>query len=197
MATTPETIHLWGGALCLDFANSADWSSGGEPVDPQSTDALRTPEMLGRWGVRLDVLDAARVDDVDARELERAREIRDVVHRVFTAIAGGGHPEPGDVVRLAGDYAEATAAGRLAGPPWRFDWPPGDPRRIRFAVVADAVALLLDPARLGRVCRCPGSGCGWLFINASGRRRWCSMSTCGSRDKMRRLYARRRASGGR
>ena len=64
--------------------------------------------------------------------------------------------------------------------------------RVRFAVAVDAMALLADPARLARVHRCPGPACGWLFLDTSGRRRWCSMSTCGSRVKMRRLYERRR-----
>ena len=50
--------------------------------------------------------------------------------------------------------------------------------------------LLQDPELLRRVSHCPGRGCGWLFLNTSGRRRWCSMSTCGSREKMRRLYQR-------
>ena len=53
-------------------------------------------------------------------------------------------------------------------------------------------AELDDPERLARVHRCPGPACGWLFLDTSGRRRWCSMSTCGSRVKMRRLYARQR-----
>ena len=30
-----------------------------------------------------------------------------------------------------------------------------------------------------------------LFLDTSGRRRWCSMDTCGSRAKMRAMYARR------
>jgi predicted RNA-binding Zn ribbon-like protein len=73
-----------------------------------------------------------------------------------------------------------------------MDWAAADPRRIRFAVAVDAVALLADPERLGRVRGCPGPQCGWLFLDVSGRRRWCSMTTCGSRVKMRRLYQRRR-----
>jgi len=60
----------------------------------------------------------------------------------------------------------------------------------------DAIALLQDLSRLNRVSRCPGRGCGWLFLNTSGRRRWCSMSTCGSRDKMRRLHQRRTQNTG-
>ena len=50
-----------------------------------------------------------------------------------------------------------------------------------------------DPARLARLRRCPGRDCGWLFLDTSGRRRWCSMGACGSREKMRRMYARRRS----
>jgi predicted RNA-binding Zn ribbon-like protein len=60
-------------------------------------------------------------------------------------------------------------------------------------VAADAVALLADAQLLARVHRCPGRNCGWLFLDTSGRRRWCSMATCGSRAKMRAMYARRRA----
>jgi predicted RNA-binding Zn ribbon-like protein len=60
--------------------------------------------------------------------------------------------------------------------------------------VADAVALLADPERLARVRQCPGRNCGWVFLDVSGRRHWCSMATCGSRAKMRRMYARRRGA---
>jgi predicted RNA-binding Zn ribbon-like protein len=76
----------------------------------------------------------------------------------------------------------------------RFEWRATDPRRVRLAVAADAVALLADAARLERLRRCPGRHCGWLFLDTSGRRRWCSMGACGSREKMRRMYARRRAA---
>ena len=64
---------------------------------------------------------------------------------------------------------------------------------MRFAVAADAVSLLADPTRMARLHRCPGRDCGWVFLDMSGRRRWCSMATCGSREKMRRMYARKRA----
>ena len=65
-----------------------------------------------------------------------------------------------------------------------------DLKPVLREAVLDALA---DQERLARVRRCPGPSCGWLFLDTSGRRRWCSMSTCGSRVKMRRLYERRRA----
>jgi len=192
VSRTPDTVHLWGGALCLDYANSVDWSEGDEHVDPERTDVLGTERMLDRWGRRLDLLsDDARA--ASAAELRRARALRDAVHRLFSSVSRGYEPAGKDLDVLMGNYVEAVEhASLLAGEGlYRLDWPAGDPRTIRRAVAADALALLQDLSRLRRVSRCPGRGCGWLFLNTSGRRRWCSMSTCGSRDKMRRLHQRR------
>ncbi len=104
---------------------------------------------------------------------------------------------PSSLAALHVVYAEAVAAGTLGaradgsvGLEWRDD----EPRRVRFAVAADAVALIGDAGRLDRLHRCPGRDCGWIFLDTSGRRRWCSMATCGSREKMRRMYARKRAA---
>ena len=192
MPRTPESVPLWGETLCLDFANSVDWSTQGEHVGPDETDVLRTGEMLGRWARRLDVLgDDAK--PVSAAELRRARALRDAVYRVLSSIGEDRAPAGNDLDALMSTYAEAVdRASLLAGEDaYKLDWPAQDPRRIRYAVAADAVALLQDPSRLERVSRCPGRDCGWLFLNTSGRRRWCSMSTCGSREKMRRLHQRR------
>jgi predicted RNA-binding Zn ribbon-like protein len=190
---TPETIKLWGGALCLNFANSVDWSPEGEPL-AATTDALRSPRALARWGRRVGVL-SGRLPVVSDEELDAALALRLVLHRIFSALAQDRRPRRADLEALARDHAAAAdAAGLAAGDDgaWRMQWPAADPRAVRFAVAVDAVALLADPARLARVHRCPGPACGWLFLDTSGRRRWCSMSTCGSRVKMRRLYERRR-----
>jgi predicted RNA-binding Zn ribbon-like protein len=189
---TPETVHLWGETLCLDYANSVDWSSQDEHVDPEQTDVLRMEDMLSRWGRRLELLgDGPQL--VSAAELRRARALRDAVYRLFSSISRDQEPARKDLDVLMSNYVEAVEhASLLAGEDvYKLDWPAGDPRRIRYAVATDAIGLLQDRSRLKRVSRCPGRGCGWLFLNTSGRRRWCSMSTCGSRDKMRRLHQRR------
>jgi predicted RNA-binding Zn ribbon-like protein len=190
---TPASIELWGGTLCLDLANSTDWDAWGVDVDPERNDVLRSAAMLAAWSDRLGVLGTATIAD---DELQRVRDLRGSVHRVFSALASGGDPQPGDLLMLHEGFAEATGAGQLepgAGA-WRWTWPDDDPRRVRYATAVDAVALLADPRRLPRLTRCPGHDCGWLFLDRTGRRRWCSMATCGSREKMRRLYARRKAA---
>jgi predicted RNA-binding Zn ribbon-like protein len=192
VSRTPETIHLWGETLCLDYANSVDWSAEGAHIDIERTDVLGTEDMLRRWGRRLDVLsdDAERASEA---ELRRARALRDAVHGLFSSISLGQEPARRDLEVLMSTYREAVEHASLLGSEdvYKLDWRAADPRRIRYAVAADAIALLHDASRLKRVTRCPGRDCGWLFLNTSGRRRWCSMSTCGSREKMRQLHKRR------
>jgi predicted RNA-binding Zn ribbon-like protein len=202
----PETIRLQGGALSLDFANTVDWTA--DEAEVTATDALLDRDSLERWGARLGVGGGP----AGADELERARALRAALHHVFSALAADRMPGAAALARLHADYAEAVAAATLApratadptpvpGTPgadahrdgFALHWGGDDPRRVRFAVAADAIALLGDPGRLARLHRCPGRDCGWIFLDMSGRRRWCSMATCGSREKMRRMYARRRA----
>jgi predicted RNA-binding Zn ribbon-like protein len=130
---------------------------------------------------------------VDERELAAARELRHAIHATFAAIAQSESAEPEALDLLRRTFAEAVRAGSLRLDAGRsiFEWPPEDPRRIRFAIAVDAIDLLRW--RADRVRICSGPNCGWLFHDTSGRRRWCSMDACGSRAKMRRLYERRRA----
>jgi predicted RNA-binding Zn ribbon-like protein len=188
---TPETIKLRGGTLALDFANSVDWTE--DEIEVTTTDALLEPDSLDRWGVRMGV--AGRPGGPE--ELELARGLRTALHLIFSALARDEEPDEFSLARLRFAYAQAVAAGTLVRKQddgFGIDWAPDEPRRVRFAVAADAVALLADPARMARLHRCPGRDCGWVFLDTSGRRRWCSMDTCGSREKMRRMYARRKAA---
>ena len=181
--TTPETLRE---TLCLDYANSVEWSS-----EDEHPDVLRTGDTLGRWGRRLGLLSDDAKPGGEA-ELRRARALRDAVHRLFASISQAQNPSTKDITLLMHNYTEGVNHATLLASEvcYQLDWPAHDPRRIRYAVATDAIELLRDPKRLRRVSHCPGRGCGWLFLNLSGRRRWCSMSTCGSREKMRRLHQR-------
>jgi predicted RNA-binding Zn ribbon-like protein len=184
----PETLPLRGGRLCLDFANTVDWTASGEPLAGGQTEALATPRELVRWGRRLELVGRCSADE---EELEAVHALRLAVYRTFAAIAEGERPRSADLEHLRAAHAEAVAAARPTEHDggWGYAWPRGRVASIRHAVAADAAALLADPAR---VRRCPGRDCHWLFLDASGRRRWCSMTSCGSRAKMRTLYERRR-----
>jgi predicted RNA-binding Zn ribbon-like protein len=191
---TVDTVKLVGGTLSLDFTNTIAWASDGRER-PAHTDLLTEPRDLVTWGRRLGLVPPYAAPAVTARELSAARVLRRAVRAVFGAIANGSIPSPDALDRVARDYGKAAETGQLVeeGGLWRLDWPLGDPRCVRFAAAVDAIDLLRDDERLGRVRICPGPDCGWLFLDFSGRRRWCSMDVCGSRVKMRRLYERQRA----
>lgn len=187
---SPETIKLRGGSLSVDFANTVDWTE--DDAEVRAADVLLDDDSLDRWGVRMDVFGRTG----GPGELELARDLRSALHLIFSALARSEEPDAVSLGRLRFTYAQAVAEGTLGrrtDGSFGLEWDDDEPRRVRFAVAADAVALLTDPARLARLRRCPGRDCGWFFLDASGRRRWCSMSSCGSREKMRSMYARRRA----
>jgi predicted RNA-binding Zn ribbon-like protein len=188
---SPETRRLLGGVACLDFANSVDWADDGTER-PAHTDVLTAPEHLAAWGRRLEIATPGVALLVTGRELKAAKALRRAIHDTFAAITAATAPDAAALAQLASDYHQAGAASHLTQRDgrWQLDWPADDARRVRFAVAASAIDLLRDQARLSRVRMCPGSNCGWLFLDTSGRRQWCSMEVCGSRAKMRRLYQR-------
>lgn len=200
------SLRLLGGRLCLDFANT---------VDPRHSDHRR--EYLGgyrdlvEWVRHAGVIgedegrrlleEAGRRPAEAAAAFERAVMLRETTYRVFHAIAYDERPEPRDVQAIGEAYVDAMNHSRLASVPEGFGWvwaEDGVALERPIWPVAISAAELLTSGDPGRVKECPGSdGCGWLFFDSSknGRRRWCSMEVCGSRDKMRRLYARKRTGG--
>jgi predicted RNA-binding Zn ribbon-like protein len=70
----------------------------------------------------------------------------------------------------------------------------GDPLDDALAAVAEPLVALIASGDTGRLRICAHDGCSWVFQDASrtGRRRWCSMETCGNRAKAARHRARKR-----
>jgi predicted RNA-binding Zn ribbon-like protein len=113
-----------------------------------------------------------------ARLLDRVKRLR----RAFYAVAIGAAGDE-DRVIVAREAERASARARLEWEP-RPAWVlPATPELPLLAVARAIGAFVTDPLRVGR---CPGRGCGWLFADPTGRRRWCSMAVCGNREKARR-----------
>jgi len=133
---------------------------------------------------------------------ERAITLREVIWRIFSAVAAGNVPQDEDLSFLHGAFVEAMAHASLSPTTREFSWEwearevSGDGEELElllWPVALSAIELLTSAKEWGKIKECPG--CGWLFLDSSktGNRRWCSMDECGSRDKMRRQYARKRA----
>ncbi|MGZ4616575.1 MAG: CGNR zinc finger domain-containing protein [Actinomycetes bacterium] len=99
--------------------------------------------------------------------------------------------------RLNAALAQAASSRRISSAgAGAVRWSDGedDLRQPLVALTWQAHRLLSDDLA-SRVRACPGEGCGWLFVDPRGQRRWCVMSLCGNRAKARRHAARARISG--
>lgn len=72
----------------------------------------------------------------------------------------------------------------------------GDPLEDALAAVAEPLVGVISTGDQDRLRICANDGCRWVFEDTSrtGRRRWCSMASCGNRAKAARHRARKRAS---
>jgi predicted RNA-binding Zn ribbon-like protein len=191
------TLPRIGGVLCLDFVNTIDPRFG----PPTPTDFLVDYDSLLTWAVLTQIVDrqaaqrlrrvAREQPDEAAGVLGRAVALRESLFGVLSRTSA-------DVDSLSAVNAELSRAlaNRVierVGSELRLTWSPdGGLDRILWPIVESAAGLLTSPA-LRRVRTCARASCGWLFLDTSkgGRRRWCAMRDCGTREKTER---RRRSS---
>ena len=122
----------------------------------------------------------AREDGRAARRtLERAVALRSALHEV---VSDPDHTGGMEVVGAAA--ARAAGRARIDGGP-RPRWVAADGLDRPLDAAALAAADLVTRTDLGDVHSCPGDGCGWMFLDPRGRRRWCRMEWCGNRSKVR------------
>jgi predicted RNA-binding Zn ribbon-like protein len=182
-------LRLLAGALALDFVNTVDPLVGSD-----AQDFLDRPAALADWAALAGLEPPAAPT---AEDLARALAVRRDLHAVFGAVAAGGDPPAAALARIRRAYAATLGRAALVPAGDGLAWRPAPADAILWPVLASAVELLTSPV-LRRVKECENhETCGWLFLDASrgGTRRWCSMSGCGARAKMRRYRARHAAQG--
>ena len=185
------------GHPALDFCNT--WAGWGDPPAPER-EWLPDYDRLALWAGYAELVDMddvtrlrratrRRVDEADG-VLASARSLRYDLHSAAL--------DPGDVPALAGVSSFLRDAGRHSvlrpGPDGAPRWEIREDAGLALPVlaVARAAAEFLTGPDLPYVKACPGDDCGWLFVDRRGRRRWCIMSSCGNRAKVRAHAQRRR-----
>ncbi len=186
-----------GGHVVLNFVNTC----GGAGKE-------RGEERLVDWHTAINwAIANGLLNQSDSRVLKKARlhaghrpsdtlkeltELREILHAVFSAIAGGESPSKTARLQLQGHILEALNHSNLCvdgRAPVR--WTVG-PEKAGSALIKNRLAiaaseLLMQPI-LSNVREC--GACSWLFLDLSRNksRRWCSMATCGNRVKAQRHY---------
>ncbi|WP_367322659.1 CGNR zinc finger domain-containing protein [Streptomyces sp. HUAS ZL42] len=154
-------------ALVESLVNTLDIESG--------ADALDTADGRARFGLTED-------------EVPRARELRESLRA--TLLAHAGHPPHRTVTPLNDLLAAAPLLVAVDGTDGSAALVPADDGPLHSRVAA-AIAQALVAGTWNRLKACEAVTCHWAYYDRSpaGRGRWCSMSVCGARAKMRRYRA--------
>ena len=193
-----ETLEIVGGALCLDFVNTIN-----SRLEPEHDYLVQYSDLV-EWANKVGILSRAQTDKLQKQAEQNrgeaegafriAQTLRELLYRLFSNTTKVSEPNQKDMETFIAFYAEAISHGQFVkkdqsyATSWRVD---EEFESVLWPVIYSAGELLLSN-ELAHVKECPG--CGWLFLDTSKNqsRRWCSMNTCGARDKMRRYHRKRR-----
>lgn len=196
---TLDNLELVGGALSLDFVNTVN-----SRVYTEHDYLMQYSDLVG-WARRLAVVSPTQMNQLlmrakqnpteAERALSTARSFRDLLYRIFSSTATDSDPAKNDMDSFVESYADAISHGSFIRKDDHYitNWELDETlQSLLWPIIYSAGELLLS-GEVARVKACPS--CGWLFLDTSKNqsRRWCSMNTCGARDKMRRYHGRQRA----
>jgi len=182
-----DGVRWWfdSGDIALDFAYTGSMGDGRPEWElwHERGDLERWVEE--RFGV---VVTATEAD------LRRAKRLRDAIARLVTDVSQGRGQRPEQQQVVNRYAARPDVAPRLGG-----DDPQPTVDQVLAGLAREAVHLLREHA--DRIRECGGDRCALVYLDTSrsANRRWCSMSRCGNRHKVRQQRARqasRRAENG-
>ncbi len=176
-----------GNHIVLDFINTVNARPSFTRDDlTRAEDVVEWARAAGLGGFKRAARSAPIADGFDS-----AVDLRELLYRVFGPLARGDEPASDALAAVTRRAADAICRAewhrRESGyvPTW-----PRDSIETLCDRLADSSVQLLRSPDVARIGAC--DGCGWLFLDTSRAhaRRWCSMSVCGVRHKMRRYHQR-------
>lgn len=191
-------IRLDGNALCLDFVNTIH-----DRINEPRSDYLNTFAEFLQWATKAGVINlkmqtafAETVNEkADMNLLNETLSVRELLYRIFLAVCHKKKITTDDLqafnLLLSDSLSRLTIAPEKNSYATKWKSQSGDLFTITAPIIYSTYQLLLS-GKLHRVKECPG--CGWLFLDTTknGKRRWCSMETCGSSVKALEWYYRQK-----
>ena len=172
----------------------------GRPT-PAPVERLDSYDALVTWAREQHLVSAAAAERLLAESrkhphqaaavLARAKELREALNGLATAIDAGRPPNPAVLKTIGESLAAAYANARLVPHEGALQWIASaehDLDRVVWEIGRAAGRLVVSP-RLARVRACAADDCGWWFVDDTKNRsrRWCDMKLCGNREKLRRF----------
>jgi predicted RNA-binding Zn ribbon-like protein len=198
-------FELMGGPACLDFVNTLDDRFSDYPKE-----LLANYRDLARFSEDTGILSPQQADRLTARShewpqaaekvLRSAIRMREAMSEIFYARVREQTVPKASLTVLNGYIQEAAQHATLVPHDGQFEWQfeaAENNLEAPLWAIARSAAELLASERLQFVRACAASSCEWLFLDESKnhRRRWCDMTKCGNRAKVRSFYSRQKSSG--
>jgi predicted RNA-binding Zn ribbon-like protein len=177
-----DGFRFRGGCNAIDLPATLQARLGASPRE-----LLNSPDDLARWLVSAGM--AGTAPKTTPKDLASARALREAIY----VLAGGRRGEEAEPARKT---LNQIAAGHAAVPLLQPDGTmrlEGTAGALLVTLAREAVQLFgSEAAALVRQCQSPT--CTLYFIDTSrrGDRRWCSMSACGNKAKVREFRRRQR-----
>ncbi|RHA40735.1 CGNR zinc finger domain-containing protein [Cellulomonas rhizosphaerae] len=156
-----------GGATWLNLLATSGRTFGERPVE-----RLQASRDLAAW---LDLMGFATTGSTSA-DVERARAVREALRGLAMSSVEGREPAAQDVARV--DEA-LRARGPISVVPTTTSV------GAALAEIAAQALVTLRGPDAGLLKECDERDCRWVFLDVSGRRRWCPSPACASRGRVR------------
>lgn len=201
--TTVYTMTFDGGNACFDFINSGYDRNKGVITERLNfyDDLLTLVKRLALFDDNtLRGLEKKALTDENAtkKALDSTRKIRTLLYRLFESIAQQ-HSKKMELQLL-------KEANLLFAEALQFKVLMLDTHELQFRFDAERAALmapawqfvilayeLLETGDIQFIRQC--AGCAWLFLDKTKnhRKKWCSMESCGNREKTKKYYANKKS----
>jgi hypothetical protein len=175
------TLQLDGGCPVFDFTNTISNRN-----DPDYFDYLLEYDDFIQWINKIGLLPKGKIDAITAFSKSHSRKsvtilqevinAREVMFRLFSSLSN---------MRIDVGRTEVTTSFTVSEKTIL--------KEPLYLLVKNAFDILSTQS-FERIKECPT--CKWLFLDTTknGKRRWCNMQVCGSNDKARRYYHRKKES---
>ncbi|MFJ8070023.1 CGNR zinc finger domain-containing protein [Peribacillus sp. NPDC096447] len=182
---------LISGNLSLDLVNT-ELVSRGQRQDLllSERDVLDWISVIKRenpyWDNQLSLKIKERIQQVFVGVLE----MRTILRKQFESIADG-NPIPAEFIAFLENKIEKSPFTYKLSDQKLVPIPIGEAEDILQSYIAFDTLTLIEENKLPSLKRCSNDDCVLLFIDESGRRKWCSMKICGNRKKVARFQHRK------
>jgi len=166
------------GSLALNFVATVR-HRGSQP-----SDLLSEPDALLQWFQFAGLIQSPV--NLFWKDQEKACFFREAVYRMVKAFILNKKPDGEDIALINRAARYPMAVPQINADSLCLEWEISDPVKACLSFIARDAIMLIGNKNKNRLKICDCDSCQMLFadMSPSNRRRWCSMSICGNRQKV-------------